>query len=115
MARSLFGGIQFDRLADPDDVDDEDDIYRYRDDSDFETESLDSSSTEEEVQMWPVVAPQRQLRKRRHVSTSEESSTDPDTEETGTWFYHGPFKYNRRIAVLALPGSVLALLFAGEL
>ena len=116
MASSLFGGIQLDRLADVDDYDDEDDIYRYHDDSEFETESLGSSSTdEEEVEMWPVVPPQRLLRKRRHVSTSEESSADVDTEETPTWFYRGAFKYNGRIAVLALPGSVLALLFAGEL
>jgi len=110
MAGSLFGGIQFDRLADDDD---DDDFYGSRG-SEFETESLSSSSTDEgDEQMWAAPAPQRQLRKRRHVSTSEDSSTD--MEEMPTWFHHGPFRYNGRMAVLALPGFVLALLFSGEL
>ena len=113
MAGSLFGRIPFDRLGDEDD-DDDDDMYGSRG-SEFETESLGSSSTDEDERIWPILPPQRQLRKRRHVSTSEESSSDVDAEETPTWFYHGPFKYNGHIAVLALPGSVLALLFAGEL
>jgi len=111
MDESLFDGIHFDR---PLEDDDDDDIYGSRG-SEFETESLGSSSTDEDEQIWPVMAPQRQLRKRRHVSTSEESSTDVDTEEIPMWFHHGPFKYNSRVAVLALPGFVLALLFAGEL
>jgi len=119
MAESLFGGIHFDRLADSyyDDDDDDDDVYGSRG-SEFETESLGSSSSvdeEAESVAWPVLPPQRQLRKRRHVSTSDDSSSDVDTEETQMWFFHGPFKYNGRIGVLALPGSVLALLFAGEL
>jgi len=119
MAESLFGGIRFDRLADSyyDEDDDDDDVYGSRA-SEFETESLSSSSDEEaELEAWPVMLSlaQRQLRKRRHISTSEDSSTDVDMEETPMWFFHGPFKYNGRIGVLALPGSMLALLFAGEL
>jgi len=55
------------------------------------------------------------VRRRRHVSTSDESSTDDAVDETPTWFYHGPFKYNGRMAVLALPGFLLAVLFSGEL
>ena len=113
MESSLFGGIPFDRLGDADDDDDE--IYGNRS-SEFETESLGSSSTDEDMPTWAAPPPQqRLLRKRRHVSTSEESSTDVDADELPTWFFHGPFKYNGRMAVLALPGSVLALLFSGEL
>jgi len=115
MESSLFGEIPFDRFAD--DIDDDnadDDIYGSRG-SEFETESLSSSSTDDNEPMWAVMPQQRQLRKRRHVSTSEDSSTDMDAEEIPTWFYHGAFKYNGRMAVLALPGSVLALLFSGEL
>jgi len=108
---SLFGGIQLDRLGE--DEDDED-IYGSRG-SEFETESLGSSSSEVDEQPWPVLPEQRQLRKRRHVTSSEDSSTDVDADEIPTWFHHGPFKYNGRMAVLALPGTVLALLFSGEL
>ena len=111
MAHSLFGRIPFDRLADEDD---DDDIYGSRG-SNFDTESLGSSSTDEDEVLQPAPTPQRQLRKRRHVSTSEDSSTDMEMEEVPTWFCHGPFKYNGRVAVLALPGAVLALLFSGEL
>jgi len=114
MEESLFGGIRFDRLGEELDEDDDDDIYGSRR-SEFETESLGSSSTDDEEPLTAVLPPSRQVRRRRHVSTSEESSTDADMEETPTWFYHGPFKYNGRIAVLALPGFVLALLFSGEL
>jgi len=114
MEESLFGGIRFDRLGDALD-DDDDDVYGSRG-SEFETESLGSSSTDDEDELVPaMLSPSHQLRRRRQPSTSEESSTDVDAEETPTWFYHGLFKYNGRMAVLALPGFILALLFSGEL
>jgi len=112
MGESLFGGIRFDRLADA--YDDDEDIYESRG-SEFETESLGSSSTDEDDQMLATWSAPQLVRKRRHVSTSEDSSTDVDTEEVPTWFHHGQFKYNGRMAVLALPGFVLALLFSGEM
>jgi len=112
MEESLFGGIRFDRLADA--MEDDDDIFSRG--SEFETESLSSSSLDEDDQIWRVLPePQRQPRKRRHVSTSEDSSSDLEPDEIPTWFFHGPFKYNGRMAILALPGLVLALLFSGEL
>ena len=62
---SLFGGIRFDRLGDAFDDDDYDDdeVYGSRG-SEFETESLGSSSTEEEEEQIPsFTPPSRQLRK----------------------------------------------------
>jgi len=62
---SLFGGIRFDRLGDAldDDDYDDDEVYGSRG-SEFETESLGSSSTEEEEEQIPsFTPPSRQLRK----------------------------------------------------
>jgi len=62
---SLFGRIRFDRLGDAldDDDYDDDEVYGSRG-SEFETESLGSSSTEEEEEQIPsFTPPSRQLRK----------------------------------------------------
>jgi len=61
---SLFGGIRLDRLGDAldDDDYDDDEVYGSRG-SEFETESLGSSSTEEEEEQIPSFTPSRQLRK----------------------------------------------------
>jgi len=117
MEESLFAGVRFDRLREGlDDDDDDDDVYGSRG-SEFETESLGSSSTTDDdgEEMAAMLGPSHKVRRRRPPSTSEDSSTDVDAEETPTWFYHGPFKYNGRMAVLALPGLALALQFSGEL
>lgn len=112
---SLFGNVPFDRLADleADEIDD----GSYSSDSQFETEPLDSSSSDgDERSSQLLSSPERLVYRRRHPSSvSDESSlSDVNASDIPNWFCNGPFKYNGRVAMLALPGLILVLLFSGE-
>jgi len=60
MEESLFGGIRFDRFGDALDNDDDDDAYGSRG-SEFETESLGSSSTDEDEPLPAMLDPSHHL------------------------------------------------------
>lgn len=114
---AFFGNIPFDRLGDleTDDIDDNGSCESS--DSQFDTEPLDSSSSNCDNLSLPS-SPERTVRKRHAMSTASDDSNYSDLyadNELMNWFINGPFKYNVRVAAIALPGLVLVLLFSGEL
>ena len=93
-----------------------DDISEGSDDSQFETEPLESSSSEDERRSLARLMSSGHVYRRQPASSvSDESSVDElNVSDEPNWFVNGPFKYNGRVAMLALPGFLLVLLFSGE-
>ena len=109
---------EIDSYADYDEEEVEDDGSYDSEDSQFETEPLDSSSTDDEPRSSSVSTPERELHRRRcrTPSVSDDSSGvgDVNSSDIPSWFYDGRFKYNGRVTVIALPGLAMVLLFSGE-
>lgn len=84
------------------------------DESDFETEPLETSSSsgEDSDSGNEMLLPRRRHKSRcRTPSSSNESEL---SKEGPDWFHDKPFLYSGRISVLAIPGMLLVLLFSGD-
>ena len=87
------------------------------DDSDFETQPLESTSSSCESEEDGT--PQHfGLQARHRKPCDQQPSTSDESElsrEVPDWFQDSPFLYSGRMSVLAAPGAILAFLFSGEL